>query len=966
VGIAFTHPWYLALLPPLAAVCWWAARGSLAGLSRGRRRVALGLRLVALGLLVAALAGLQAVYHTRAMGVVFALDVSRSVDAQAQARALDYIARAVREMRSEDRAALVVFGGEPSLEVSAAARPRVTTIHSRPPADETDIAAALRLAFAVLPPRCGKRVVLLSDGIETRGDALDQALSAQAMGIEVSCVSLSSRPQRELLVEEMTAPPQVRVGEPFDLRVVVSATSETEVTLRAYRDGAPVEARAVRLAPGRNVLALTQSIDRPGFHRFQVLLDSDHDAYPENNRGLAFTTVRGKPRVLYVEGEAQMAAPLRQALAEHDIAVDVVGLAGIPKTAAELAAYDAVLFSEVPAMALHPEQMKLIQRAVSDLGIGFGMLGGEYGFGAGGYFKTPIEDVLPVNMSIRKYRVFPAAAVVLVMDTSGSTGMMEGGQPKIRLEAEAAIAAVESLQDSDQVAVVVSGQGSTVLAPLRRARQRADIISDIARMQSGGGGIYCRPSLEQAYSILRSAEARTKHVVMLADGDDCDEQEGCIAMAAAMNREKITTTAIAFGQGKDVGFLQGLAAAGGGSFYLATAGHQLPRIFTRDILLSSRSLIVEEPFVPEVRRHETVAGINWGQAPPLLGYVATAPKPLASVPLSTPQGDPLFAAWRYGLGRSIAFTSDARARWGAHWLGWDGYGKFWPQAVRWMMRLSRDSGLRPTVKIDRGEGTVAVDALTSTGEFRDFLQLQAKVVAPDPDSSGQTLDLKQTAPGRYEAKFTAGAVGQYVVSVTEAGAAVATAGAAVPFPAEYRRLEPDRHLLSELARRTGGKVDLKPKRVFEPAAAARYPQDLWHWLLAAALVLWPLDIAVRRLVISWAQLAQGVAGLRARLRREPHVAPAPTSALLDRTRRVRVGHARAQGAVPPVATGVPRPPPAVAERPSAPPPGKPVVAEAQAEETAAAPAAAQGLDTTGRLVSSKRRRHSERDGEETS
>jgi hypothetical protein len=359
------------------------------------------------------------------------------------------------------------------------------------------------------------------------------------------------------------------------------------------------------------------------------------------------------------------------------------------------------------------------------------------------------------------------------------------------------------------------------------------------------------------------------------------------------------------------------------------------------------------------------AGRVGAQAPPLLGYVATAPKPLASVPLGTPQGDPLFAAWRYGLGRSIAFTSDARARWGAHWLGWDGYGKFWPQAVRWMMRLSRDSGLRPTVKIDRGEGTVAVDALTCTGEFRDFLQLQAKVVAPDPDSSGQTLDLKQTAPGRYEAKFPAGTVGQYVVSVTEAGAAVATAGAAVPFPAEYRRFEPDRHLLSELARRTSGEVDLKPERAFQPGPATRYPQDLWQWLLAAALALWPLDIALRRLVISWAQLAQGIAGLRARLRREPQVAPTPTSALVEGTRRVRVGHARSQAAVPPVATEVPRAAPTVAESPSAPTPGKRVVAEAQAEEMAAAPADAQGLDTTSRLIASKRRRHSERDGEET-
>jgi len=963
VGAAFTHPWYIALLPALTALFWWAARGSLAGLSRKRRRVALGLRMSAVALLVMALAGLQAVYRTRATGVVFVLDVSRSLPPEATQRGLAYVARAMKQMRPDDRAALVVFGGEPSLECSAAARPNITTIHSRPPADDTDIAAALRLALAVLPERCAKRIVLLSDGVETRGDALDQALSAQAMGVEVSSVVLSGTPKQEVMLEEAWAPGQVRSGEPFDVRVVASATGEASAVLRVYRDGVPVEARAARLAPGKNVFALTERVQEPGLHRYEVLIKAERDTYPENNRGLAFCAVRGKPRLLYVEGDPGMATPLRKALAERDIAVDVVGLGGAPKTAADMAAYDAVLFSEVPATALAPEQMTLIKRSVSDLGVGFGMLGGEYGFGAGGYFKTPIEETLPVNMSIRKYRVMPMAAVVLVMDTSGSTGMPQGGLPKIRLEAEAAIITLDALQDRDQLAAIVSGEGVTLIAPMRYAAHRAAIARDLSRMESGGGGIFCRPSLELAYNLLEKTEARTKHVIMLADAADCDEQAGCVPMAAAAFRKGITTTAVGFGQrgDPDVGFLMALAAAGGGGFYLASSGYQLPRIFTRDVLLSSRSLLVEDPFVPRPRQHETIAGINWQRTPPLLGYVATSPKPLASVPLETPQGDPLFAIWRCGLGRSIAFTSDAKAHWGARWLAWDGYGKFWPQAIRWMMRLREETGLRPTVKIERGEGTVSVEALTADGRFRDFLALKANIVAPDAKAT--SVEMRQTAPGHYEAKFVASGVGQYVVTVAEKGAAAGTVGAALPFPAEYRRLEPDLHLLSELARRTGGTLNLKPEQAFRPGPPTRYPQDLWYWLLLASLVLWPLDIAVRRLVISWAQVAEATRALRAKVRmgQQPEVAPAPTGRLLERTRSVRstrTGRA-AKPLAPPQAEPIsPQPEPQISEPAQRPIAKVSTPQERPPLEESAGQTQAEAGDhsTTSRLAAAKRRR----------
>jgi len=865
-----THPGWLLVLPPLLGAAWWAGRRTLANLARGRRLVADGVRATVLLLLTLALSGFQVVHSSHSLCTVFVMDVSASVSPELQSAALRYINDACKQMRRDDTAALVVFGSDAYIELPASAALKVSRVYSRPSTTYTDAASAIRLALASFSPGSARQIVLLSDGNENLGAALEQALMCKASGVRLHVVPLRSEVKAEALLERATLPPEVKQGEPFEVKLVASATGAAAGVVRIFRNGRYLGSQQLSLLPGKSLLTIPQSIEQPGFYTYEVLLEAGPDTRAENNRALGFVRVQGKPQVLVLAGVPEQARHLERALSSHDITVKVQGLAGIPTSLNEWRTWDAVVVADVPAVAMAPEQMLMVQSYVRDLGGGFAMLGGEEGFGAGGYFRTPIEETLPVDMAIRKQKVFPSLAVVLVMDTSGSSGMPIDGKMMISLEAESAVQVVETMQSFDQIGAIVSGEGVDVIAPVRQAREKTALVNDLRAMRPGGGGIFCRPAMQTAYEMMRPVEARTRHIIMLADGSDCDEQEGCDAIAAMMKREKMTFSTISFGIGPHTPFLQRVAQIGGGKFYAATRASDLPRIFTKDAMLASKSLLVEEPFRPKADPSaEVLRGLDLKSMPPLLGYVATTPKSLASVPLQTHKDDPLLATWRYGLGRSVAFTSDAQARWAAPWLSWSGYGKFWSQAVRWMLQRGGPTGWNVSVEESKGTGTVTVEAVDRRGEFVNFLDLEAHLVAPE--LRPQKLPLEQTAPGRYAASFPVREVGAYLLSVTrrgQASEASPTTGVVVPYPPEYRDLEPNEYLLNQLAQTTGGRVEPTPESVYGgDRQAARYPQDVWAFLVLLAALLWPVDVASRRLMIEAQQVRAAGARVRGALER---------------------------------------------------------------------------------------------------
>ncbi len=868
--IEFTKPAYLILLPVLAYYTWRLSRGSLADLSKFRLYLALTLRLIIIFMLVFALAGVRIVRNASQESVVFVLDVSDSIPKAKQDAAISYINNALKHKKHEQKIGVIAFGSDASVELAPSNIGKLDKLYSVPNSSNTDISQALGLALASFPEHSAKKIVLLSDGNETIGRAIEQAALIGANDVSIDTIPIASELPKEAMLDKMISPASVKVGEPFDLKVITVSKQPTVATIHLLRNNASVGTRTIELGKSKSVLTFRQSIPKPGNYEFRAILDCADDTKPENNTALSYTIVRGKPKVLYIEGQPGQEHFLSSALKSSDIDIETRDPSGVPTSLARMQGYDMVVFSDLPAWKLSADQMQMIKSGVKDLGIGFTMIGGENSFGAGGYYDTPIEQTLPVDMSIRKTKILPSLSVVIVMDKSGSMSATEGGRAKIELANDAAAAVVKLLQPIDKVGVIVCHSYPVAAVKLMPCTNKGPIYGEISTIRAEGGGIAVYPSMVMAHDMIRGSGTRQKHIILLADGSDCDEQEGVIPLVQKMAGEKITVTAVAIGDGPHVPFLKGVAYYGKGGYYLAQQAADLKAIFTKDVMTISKSLVIEEPFTPKTDTSSSeLGGIDISSMPPLLGYVATSAKPAARVLMASHKNDPILATWQLGLGRSAAFTSDCKARWAARWLTWADYNKFWAQVIRSTMRKSASKDFQSSVEVDGGIGRLSIDAVDDKGNFINLLKFAGSVIGPDMVS--QPLSVEQTGPGRYEAGFDAREVGTYVVNVARKDQKTSSPDVTVisiPYPAEYKQISSNEALLKQISSETSGIFNPEPKDIFSSHFRPfKTYTDLWRLLIILSAVLFPLDVAVRRVALSPELVAEVYGRIKERIRR---------------------------------------------------------------------------------------------------
>ncbi len=886
---AFAYPAYLLGLLLLLPIFWlWGrerrARAQVFRARRFRNLLSLVLRVLILTLIVFSLAGLQWVRASDDLAVVFCLDVSDSVDAQARAQALEFIRAAIRQMGPNDYAALVVFGADALVERPLSQAQELGELLSVPATFHTDIGEAIRLGLALLPATAQRRIVLLSDGMNNLAGAETAAQLAAAGGVELDVLPLPARAARaEVWVDGVNVPSVLYQGERFGVTVRVHSTVAQLAKLRLFADNALVAEEYLALNPGLNSFLFELQAGEAGLSTFYAQLIPEQDTFYQNNMLGAFALVRGAPRVLlvarapYVDPKTGVqiddADLLLSALQSAGLNVERVTPAYMPADLTALGEYAAVVLVNVPAPNLSPRQMALLQTYVRDLGGGLVCVGGEVSYGVGGYFKTPLEETLPVEMTIKDKARMPPMAIVFVIDKSGSMDMAAspGAPRKIELAKEAVLRSLELLNPGDQVGVVGfedSAQWVWNLAPLE---DLAAVQRQVMTMR-GGGGTDIYAGLEAAVSALEQSNARLKHVILLTDG--IASEQGLPDLIARLRAINGTLSTVGVGQ-DSAPFLKDMAVDGGGRYHYTDNPSTIPQIFAQETTLAQRSYIVEETFYPAlVGRSAILDGIT--RVPALYGYVATSPKPAAQMVLVSGQQDPVLAQWQYGLGRAVAWTSDAAPRWARAWVTWEEFGRFWAQAVRWTI-VERDQGNLETQIVDEGErARIVVDVVGQEGEFGNALTMEALLVTPQLVS--QTVVLQQTAPGRYEGSFTPQEQGVYMVRISGVGsdqaALVQITGFVRAYSAEYRAFGTDEAMLNRLAAAGGGELLSDPAQVFvHDQKVVKTYTDIWPWLLELAVCLFPLDVGVRRVTIDRHDLRRGWEKIWSPLRHRPVQVP---------------------------------------------------------------------------------------------
>lgn len=861
--LSWESPWWLLALVLVPYAYWrWRRYVLLPGIARQQRWVPL-LRALALFCLILAAAGTTVWAPRPGVELHVLVDTSASVLPEGRERAFGVVRSLAELLGPHDRIMLYAFGGD---VVSLGEIERGGGVPGAVAADPgaTDIAAALTVALGRAAPGANARILLISDGVETRGNAGALAALAASRGTPIDVVPLPREYGAEVEVEDLALPASVAPGEPYSARAVVRSTVPTRATLRLYRNGSLIAARDVELAPGRTAVTfdgLREDAAAGEAVAYELWLDAVDDGFSENNSGYALVRVETEAQVLVVSGDPDAGRAFGELLKARGITADVRGGGSFP-SGPMLANYRAVVLIDLPASQLSPAHREALVHFVEHLGGGLLAIGGPNSFGLGGYARTELEALLPVSMDAPQSLIMPSLALVLALDRSGSMAETQGSYSKLDLAKEAALSVLELMNERDLIGVLAFDSYPFWVVPVQPVQNRVAIASAVASL-SAEGGTNLGPALESAHRSLVQVDAALKHLIVLSDGRStpADFQ----ALTLALRNSGVTVTAVGVGRDADLELLADIARWGGGRYYFTEDIRAIPQIFVTEATLISRPLRVDEPFIPQWHQQADF----WHDrtpVPPLGGYVVTSPKAAAAVHLKAPDESPILATWRRGLGKAAAFTASAGEPWIGAWRDWEGYGALMSQLVRWLMRSDPPAGLLPQIAIEGGRGILTVDALDPEGGFQNFLELAAEVLAPGGERL--TLALDQVAPGRYEAEFPAGRPGPYLASIRSAGGDLPSAawtGAASPYPEEYRVLRPDSGLLLRLAEATGGAVLSDPgpaslrALLTHPAPSVR-AVPLAPYLLAAALILAFLDIAVRYVPLS------AIAGLLGTLR----------------------------------------------------------------------------------------------------
>jgi Ca-activated chloride channel family protein len=876
LGLALLAPYFL-----------WVASFSLSDLPLVQRAVSVALRLAFVAVLALALSRVSRTSSSARVCTVVLVDVSDSISDEGLDDARVEVKRTLDALPKDDLLKVVTFARRPrvvSLEPGqdpTGTDPKtgepVLARHGKGLGTGTDIASALELAYGLYPEGYLRRAVILSDGVQTDGDLVAEANRARAFGIKLFAVPSRRPVPGEVAVRELRVPDKVREQETFDVHATVFSSVAQSVKL-SLKQGDVINGlegvKRVDLSPGDNDVVFKSRAAVPGEVTYTIeATDAPHDHFTENNRASAVAAVVGMPVVLYVDGDPSRASYLAAALSAQELNVDTSD--PLPTSLREAEKYDFIVVSDMPAERVSLTQQETIEQYVRDLGGGFLFAGGENGYGLGGWNHTTIERILPVRMDAEKRRDEPDVAMALVIDRSGSmTGL------PLEMAKQAAKATADTLAADDLLEVIAFDSQPTRIVRMTPAKHGARIQTDIARIQAGGG-TEIFPALDTAYQALSSTRAKRKHVVLLTDGQA--PSNGIRDLVQAMAAEEITVTTVGLGTGADETLLRMISDVGGGRYYKVLDPQSLPRIFTRETEMVSRSAAVEEYFQPKlVAAADFLRGIDVAGAPFLHGYVATKLKPApAQEILESELGEPILARWHVGLGWSVAWTSDVKNLWAVEWLRWPQWGQFWGQLVREHMRQKKRQVFDMRAELDPATGHVhaVLDAIGHDDRFQNGLDARFTVTGPEPKGETRSQPMPQTAPGRYEADFPLDRYGSFLMHAvleqpalpTREGSGLgpgpgtgqgsdkgagSTGGHAVaesfghienPYPREYLALAPDVTTLANAATAAGGSLDPAPAAVFDPAGeVVQYGEDLWPRFVAAAIVLFLLDLLVRR------------------------------------------------------------------------------------------------------------------------
>jgi Ca-activated chloride channel homolog len=844
---ALAYPRALSLLglSPLFVLVAMRSHTDLERLSLG---LATTLRVFGFGAVAIALALPSRLEERRDLAIAVAVDVSDSIADEglvAAAALIGSVGARARDTGGDIELAATAFAGHARRIQPNDEGALVPTRTER--GEESNLGAALLHAVSLLPSDRARRVLMVSDGIETRGDAISAAARLRELGVEVHTMAAEGEVPLEVALLDLELPPRIEAGRPFLVKAKIFATRATDARVRLRQGAVPnalMPMKRARLEAGENVVDFESIAHVKGPVSYRALVDLDApDRFPGNQEVEVTAVVDGRPQVLVVAESRARTSSLTTALSATGHGVEVIAPSSMPTDPAAFERFVGVILLNLPASAVSDARQAALLEATRARGLTLLVAGGDRSYGLGGWEGTRMAEALPVRLDGEKRRDRPSLALVLVMDKSGS---MAGA--KIELAKEAAKATADLLAPDDYLSVIGFDSTPHRVVRMQTARNRIGIRRDISRIAAGGGTAIF-PALDMAYQDLSVTRARIKHVILLTDGQA--PEAGIPELTRVMRAEGITVSTIGLGSDVQRGLLESIAALGGGRSHFTNDPNHVPRIFMRETSTVSRSAVVEElvTIVP-AKRAAFLRGLALERAPFLRGYVATRMKPApAEQLLVTELGEPLLARRRHGAGHVLAWTSDLEPRWAVDFMRWPRFAAFLSQLLREHRRDETAARLPMTISRHGDVVRVTVNALGDDDTLLRGLESTVRLL----DARGEPLaeaQAEETAPGIYEASFALETLGSFRVEAEhrrgEFLVAIGDARFSHPYPDEWSRLGTDEARLADVARAGGGALLDSLDDLFASPPPTSAPAPIADWFILFALLSFLFDLLLRR------------------------------------------------------------------------------------------------------------------------
>ncbi|MDN7244338.1 VWA domain-containing protein [Planococcus shenhongbingii] len=689
----------------------------------------------------------------------------------------------------------------------------------------TNIARALELAANSGDTGIATRLIVLTDGNETQDSALESLNRLEGDRIQIDVMPIEQEARNDAGILSFKTPANAFLGESQVFSVQIEADKEAEGQLVFSKNDKEMDRQDIVLVEGENLFSYAYPAKEEGLAKYEARLELEDDAFLENNALISMTEIEGSPELLVVNGSEE--SPIPELLDTENIRVTNIAANNLPANLSSILQYDAVIFDNVSGTTVGGQQMAVIEQAVQQFGMGFMMVGGDQSFGLGGYFKSPIERILPVEMEVKGKHELPSLGLVIVMDRSGS---MAG--TKMELAKEAAARSVELLREDDTVGVIAFDDQPWQIVPTEKLKNPKDAADKILSVTPGGGTEIYR-SLEEAYSQLEDLKLQRKHIILLTDGQS-STQNDYDSLIENGKENNVTLSTVSIGADADKNLLESLATTGNGRYYDVTDATTIPAILSRETIMMSRTYIVDEPFRPIVYESNWNNLFNAG-IPKMNAYIATTSKSTASVALESEEEDPVLATWNYGLGKTIAYTSGSGA-WSGDFQSWNNWPAFWNRAVSELLPSFAEIPFSVTAQ---QQGVYSIEDPSQSSAIID-------VTVVDEEGNEIPIKTEPVAPGKVEVTMDADP-GLVFFSISNENGASYKTGLTVPYGDEFKILSPNVPMLTTLAERSGGQVleslDTAMRDVPYESGAQQPIQQL---LLFLAMLLFFTDITIRR------------------------------------------------------------------------------------------------------------------------